>query len=122
MALRRIGFGLLGLVAVVALALGVLAWRLDRAPIAVPSLLPRITAALDTEGPARMEVGEAHIAWGGWRAGGFAPLELRLSGVRGLDAEGRPWIEAPSASIGLRPAALLRGQAEPRFVEFMNRA
>ncbi|WP_372616818.1 AsmA-like C-terminal region-containing protein [Falsiroseomonas sp.] len=117
MTLRRIGFGFLALALLVVAGLGVLAWRLDRGPIAVPALVPRLEAALDPEGPARIEIAGAEIGWRGWEDRGIAPLEVHLTGLTALDAEREPWLEAPTATVALRPFALLRRRVAPQRIE-----
>jgi hypothetical protein len=115
--LRRIGFGFLALAVLVVAGLGVLAWRLDRGPIAVPALVPRLEAALDPEGPARIEIAGAHIGWRGLADGGIAPLEVHVTGLAAFDAQGEPWLEAPEAMVALRPGALLRRRLAPQGIE-----
>jgi hypothetical protein len=114
MTLRRIALALLLLLAA---ALGALAWRLDRGPIALSFLADRIEAALNGGGPPRYEIGAARIGWEGWDRGGIAPIEVGLSAVRVLDAAGNARVELPEARLAIPIGGLIRGAIAPRWVE-----
>jgi hypothetical protein len=117
MAWRRIGLGLLALFV---LALGALAWRLDRGPLALPFLADRVEAALAGRGLTGVRVGEVRLAWGGFAEGGLAPVEIILSGVHAALPSGAASAELPRAVLAIPPGALLRGAVAPRRIELRN--
>src|SRR3712207_6857229 len=49
-------------------------------------------------GGGSVEIGEAAVAWEGWRSGAAAPLDIRLSGIKLRDADGDIRGELPRAS------------------------
>ncbi|BDG72061.1 DUF3971 domain-containing protein [Roseomonas fluvialis] len=94
------------------------AWRLAQGPVEVPWLAQRAEAAFNTaDAPARLSIGEASVAWAGWRDGHRSPLEFTLRRVRAVDAAGAVRAELPDAVISLSPSWLLRGQVAPRALE-----
>ena len=66
------------------------------------------------DGP-RLAIGQAAIAWEGFRGGTAAPLDIRLQAVR-LSAAGTE-IELPEAAFTLSFGALLRGVVAPATIE-----
>ncbi|TDG27322.1 DUF3971 domain-containing protein [Paracraurococcus ruber] len=98
--------------------LGLLAWRLADRPLAVPALAARIEAAVNArpDGP-RLSIGQAAIAWEGFRGGSAAPLDIRLHDVRLRTADGRAEAELPDAALALSARALLRGVIAPATIE-----
>ncbi|PWS37214.1 hypothetical protein DFH01_10160 [Falsiroseomonas bella] len=117
---RAIAYGVLALLAVLAIGLGALAWRLDRGPIAVPQLVPSIAAALDPAGPARIEVGTARLGWRGFAEGGLSPVEILVSDLRLLGEDGATRLEVPRARIGIAPGRLVFGDVAPRSIEIRD--
>lgn len=117
---RWIEYGGLALLALLAVGLGGLAWRLDRGPIEVPRLVPRIEAALDPAGPARITVGTARIAWRGFGEGGLRPIELLVSDLRLLGPDGATRLELPRAAIGIAPGRLVVGDIAPSSIEMRD--
>ncbi|HZF75560.1 MAG TPA: AsmA-like C-terminal region-containing protein [Acetobacteraceae bacterium] len=107
---------LLGLLLVLLLAASAGAWRLSQGPVEVPFLARQIEAESAAEAT-RLDVGRAEVGWRGWREGRFSPLDVRLSGVRVLDAEGFVRAELPDASLSLSLYWLLRGHLAPTAVE-----
>jgi len=103
---------LLGLV-----ALGLVGFRLSQGPIELPSVA-RMIEAQGPLGEGRIEVGAAWLAWRGWTAGRSAPLELRLSGLRALDASGAPRLELPDATAQFSLRALASGRVAPVALVF----
>ncbi|MFC7475207.1 AsmA-like C-terminal region-containing protein [Dankookia sp. GCM10030260] len=102
---------------VLALAgLGLLAWRLAEKPLDLPQLARRIEATVNArpDGP-RLSIGQAAIAWEGFRGGTAAPLDIRLRAVR-LSGAGTE-IELPEAALTLSFRALLRGVVAPATIE-----
>lgn len=98
-------------------ALGLVAFRLSQGPVE----LPWVARMIEAQGPAgegRIEVGAARLAWRGWTAGRSAPLELRLSGLRALDAAGEPRLELPDATAQFSLRALASGRVAPVALVF----
>lgn len=98
------------------LGLGAVAWRLAERPLDLPQLARQIEAMVNArpDGP-RLSIGEAAIAWEGFRDGTAAPLDIRLREVRlrGPEAE----VELPEAAFTLSFRALLRGVVAPATIE-----
>lgn len=100
------------------LCLTAIAWRLGQGPVDLPFLAARIEAAVNTpDGPTRIEVGRASIAWGGWRDGHASPFEIVLRDMRAREAGGTLRAEMPEAAVSLSLGWLLRGQFAPKVVE-----
>lgn len=94
------------------------AWRLAQGPVEVPWLARQAEAAFNTaDAPARLSIGEASVAWAGWREGHRSPLEFTLRRVRAVDADGAVRAELPDAVVSLSPEWLLRGKVAPRALE-----
>ena len=110
---------LVGLLLAVLLLLAALGWRLAQGPVDLPFLARAIEAgaASHAGGGTRLEVGRASIAWDGFRSAGFSPLQLRLSGMRLLDADGTLRAELPEAGVSLSLPWLLRGELAPSRLE-----
>jgi hypothetical protein len=117
---HRLARLLLGAALVGLLALAVLGWRLAEGPIPVPPLARFIEQAAGRDGPFRIEIGTATLAWEGWGGAGLTPLELRLGGVRLSDAAGTARIELPDAAVSLAIPWLLRGELAPRRIELLR--
>jgi hypothetical protein len=112
---------LLGLLTAVLLALAVLGWRLAQGPVELPWLARVIEA--EAVGPiagTRLEIGRATVAWAGLRSAGLTPLQLRLSGVRLIGADGTMRAALPDAAVSLSLPWLLRGEFAPRRVELQG--
>jgi hypothetical protein len=112
--LRLVGAILMGAVALAALATGVLVWRLQRGPLPLDFLVPRITASL-TEGPDawRVELENLELVWGS------APrhVELRGRGLRIASPDAGASVRLDAVRIRLRGRALLRGQIAVEAIE-----
>lgn len=112
---------LLGLLTAVLLALAVLGWRFAQGPVELPWLARVIEA--EAAGPVagtRLEIGRATIAWEGFRSAGLTPLQLRLSGVRLIGADGAMRAALPDAAVSLSLPWLLRGEIAPRRLELQD--
>ena len=97
--------------------LGVLAWRLARGPIALPWLTSRIAAAANRElAPDRLQLGQAALAWEGFRGTLGAPLDLRLTDVAVLGHDGQRRMAVPQVAVALSLPALLRLHLVPRTI------
>ncbi len=110
--------GVLALAVPLALGAGWLAWRLDQGPLPVPMLARQLERAVNADGAGpRLQVREAAIAWEGWRNGSGAPLDIRLRGVRVVDAGGATRAELPDAAATLALGPLLLGRVVPATIE-----
>ena len=108
--LRRLLGGLLALLVVALIGLSALALRLGDGPLPLPPLAHALERAASAQlDGGSLEIGEAAIAWEGWREGAAAPLDLRLSGLKLRDADGEVRAELPEAAVTLSVRALLRG-------------
>jgi hypothetical protein len=97
------------------LATAVLGWRLTQGPIDIPLLARAIENAANAQGgETRLEVGRVALGWEGLQGAGMTPLELRLSGVRLLGADGAMRAELPDAGVSLSIPWLLKGELAPR--------
>lgn len=117
-ALRHVGAAALALLAVAVLGLSALAVRLGDGPLPLPPLARALerAAAAELDG-GRLEIGEAAIAWEGWRGGSEAPLHVRLTGIALRNADGELRGELPEAAATLSARALLRGSIALATVE-----
>lgn len=109
LALGAVSGGLLLLLAV--------AWRLSAGPLELPWLARMLEQQAST-GELRLEVGQASLRWAGWTAGRSSPVEVRLSGLRALDAAGGLRAELPEATAGFSLRALLAGEVAPALLRF----
>ena len=108
------------LVAVV-IALVVLAWRLGEGPLPIPALARQIEQAVNRPGAtAQLRIGQAAIAWEGFHSGTAAPLDIRLQGVRLVNAAGAVRAELPDAAATISLAALLHGRVVPATIDLVN--
>lgn len=100
------------------IGVGMLAWRLEQAPLPVPWLANRVEQVFNSAGGStRLDIGDAALAWAGWREGHRSPLEITLRHVRLIDAEGAVQAELPDAALSLSVPWLLRGVVAPRALE-----
>jgi len=107
---------LLGIVAV-AVAAGVLVWRLDQGPLVVPWLADAIARTASRQiAPMRLEIGEASLVWEGFRGGVDRPLDIMALDVAVFDADGRRIAQVPEMDISLSMRALATGRIAPRGV------
>ncbi len=117
--LRRLCAGLLALLVVALLGSAALVLRLGEESLPLPPLARTLerAASAQLDGGAAVEIGEAAIAWGGWRGGAAAPLNIRLSGIKLRNAAGDLRGELPEAAATLSIPALLRGTLALATVE-----
>lgn len=109
---------LVGLPLALLLLLATLGWRLAQGPIEIPMIARALEAeAAEHAGGRRLEVGQATIAWDGFRSAGLTPLQLRLSGLRLRDADGTLRAVLPEAAVSLSLLWLLRGELAPSRLE-----
>lgn len=114
-ALLAAALGLMVLASVGAASLG---WRLSQGPVDLAWLARGIEAAVNRDdGPTRLGIGQASLAWDGFRDGAGQPVELRLAGIRAADPARGVLAELARAEVSLSPAGLLAGQVVPRALE-----
>ncbi|WP_019016385.1 AsmA-like C-terminal region-containing protein [Elioraea tepidiphila] len=114
---RLLGFAL-AFAVFVTLAAGMFAWRLAQGPLSVPPLA-RMLENRAAEGGlgVRLTIGEATLVWEGFGEAVDRPLDIRLTDLRALDADGASVAEIPEGSVSLGLRALLLGRLEPRAIE-----
>ncbi|MBR0657316.1 hypothetical protein GXW79_19735, partial [Roseomonas arctica] len=116
--LRRVLGALFSLTVVLGAAFAGLAWRLSQGPLELPMLASRIEAAMNKpDAPQRVEVGQATIAWAGWRDGHASPFQIVLRDIRARSPDGAMRVELPETAVTFSFATLVRGQFAPRTIE-----
>jgi hypothetical protein len=95
---------------VVAIALGLFAFRLSKGPIEIPWLTSRLASIVSGQG-IDIHIQHAALAWGGYHQGGAAPLYLRLGDITARNAEGVELATVRSGRLVFLPSALLGGKA-----------
>jgi hypothetical protein len=105
---------LIGVVAWVAVAAGVLVWRLQRGPLPLDFLVPRITASL-AEGDDAWRVGidALELVW----QPSARHVELRARGLRVARPDDSASVQLEAVRIRLRRRALLRGEIAVEAIE-----
>ena len=100
------------------LAGGALAWRLAQGPLEVGWLTRRLESAVNAGGePPQLVIGHAALAWEGFTQCVDQPLNIRLTGVAVLDADGRRIAELPRVELSLSAGWLVLGRIVPRGLE-----
>ncbi len=106
-----------GLLATVALGFGLLYWRLAAGPIELASVKQHIESQLSAaRGGRPVKIDEIELAL---RRGG-GTLQLRATGVRALDAQGRVLSRSREVMIGLAPERLLIGRVAVVEADFIG--
>lgn len=100
------------------LGIAALAWRLNQAPVELPWVARQVEALANAgEGPTRLSIGHASIAWAGWETGHLSPFRVVLRDIRATDPSGAVRAELPDAAVALAAGAALRGEVLPAVVE-----
>jgi hypothetical protein len=94
-----------------------LAWRLAQGPMEVTWLARRLEQEANANGPTRLHIGSAALAWEGFRQGIDMPLDVRLTSITATDANGAQIADVPRADVSLSVGELLLGRLRPRAVE-----
>jgi hypothetical protein len=116
--LHKLSELVLGLAVILAVATGLLAWRLAQGPLELGWLAQRIEAAITADlGADRVHIATAALAWEGFHRGVDLPLDVRLTGLTALDAAGTPVASIPRADLSFSVGALLLGRLVPRAIE-----
>jgi hypothetical protein len=108
--IHHTGMILLTLFLFVALAVGGFAYRLSLGPVQIPWLTSRLANIVSGQG-VDIHIGQAALAWGGYKSGNAVPLFLQLGDITASNALGVKLAAIPQATLVFLPAALLGGQA-----------
>ena len=115
--LHRASHFLLTLAILLSLAAAGGAWRLSRGPVDLGFLKDRIEQAVNNSlAPARVTIGGASIAWGGFSHGLDQPLILRVTDLTVDEAAGTAGVRIPRAEAALSVRWLLIGRVLPRSI------
>lgn len=116
----RIAFEILaGLVAGMAIIIGVGVWRLSSGPIDLSFLTPYVEEAINSEGsPVRVKIQDTVLTWGGWERA--VDIVARNVDVAPVDAADRPVAKLPEVSFNLSLRALAQGIVAPTTLEILN--
>ncbi len=106
---------LIGVMLLLALGVGGIAWRLSQGPWDSP-VLARVLERAAAPGLA-LSIGHAALAWEGFAQGGAAPLDIRLADIAVAGPDGTRRLAVPLARVTLSVAALLTGRIRARVVE-----
>lgn len=113
------GVGLTTLVLTALIAAGA-AWRLAQGPVDLGFALDRIESALNNgHGPARIRIGDASIAWDGFRRGLNRPVVLRIGDLV-IEDPGGGRIHVPVAEATVSVRGLLTGRIIPRTISLQG--
>jgi hypothetical protein len=107
----------LGVLILCIVAVGALALRLSQGPLEIPWIAHRLEADATADGPTRLTIGRAELAWEGWRLGLDRPLDLRLTDIAATDANGTRLASLPRAELSVSAGWLLLGRIVPRALE-----
>ncbi len=106
-----------GIMALVLIFLGVLAWRLTAGPVSLGVLTPVMEMALNTvSGPLSVSADDTILKWN--RSDGI--LDVRLVNARASSSGGDVVVRVPELSVGLNADALLRGAIVPTEIEIVR--
>ena len=104
-------------VLLLALALGILTWRLGQGGMEAQWLASRLEESLNAGGgPTKFTIARLALAWDGFQRGLDRPLDLRLEGVAVSGPDGRNLLEIERAAVSLSIRGLLTGQFLPRAI------
>lgn len=102
-----------GVLFLVLLAVGGLAWVLSQGALPLDRVTPYLEDAFNTpDAPFTVRLGGAEVRW----EGSGTDLDLRVRDVQAVDVDGTVLAHVPEASLALSPRALLRGQIRPASV------
>lgn len=95
---------------------GVLAWRLSQGPLPLDRLTPYLQEALaEQSGDFRILLGRTFLTW----ERVDHDLDLRVTDVRAVDAQGNVLAAVPETAITLSPRALLKGRIRLSSLEMI---
>ena len=106
-----------GLGAGLAIAMGLVAWKLSSGPISLAFLTPHFERILNEVHPdIRVRLDDTILTWGGWERA----LDIRVVNVRALDPLDTVLASVPELSLSLSVAALAHGVVAPKRVELLH--
>lgn len=95
---------------VFALAVGGFAYRLSTGPVQIPWVTSRLATIVSGQG-IDIRIGQAALAWGGYKSGGAVPLYLQLGDINVFNAAGVKLAAIPAGTLVFLPGALFGAQA-----------
>jgi hypothetical protein len=108
---------LIGLAAMVVIALTAASYRLTQGPVSLGFLVPYVENALnDGKRDYALKIDDTILTWGGWEKS----LEIRIQGVRIQNRAGTTVATVPEATIDLSGRALFRGMIAPTRLELIG--
>ena len=114
---HQVSHFLLTVVVLLTLAAAGGAWRLAQGPVDLGFLRNRIETAVNNSiAPARVTIGAASIAWGGFSHGLDQPLHLRVTDMTVDEPGGSGAVHIPSVEVGLSARWMLIGRILPRTI------
>jgi hypothetical protein len=106
-----------GIIALVLISLGVLAWRMTAGPVSLGVLTPVMEMALNTvSGPLSVSADDTIVKWN--RSDGI--LDVRLVNARASSSGDEVVVRVPELFVGLNADALLRGAIVPTEIEIVR--
>lgn len=104
----------IGILAVIALLVGVAIWRLSSGPVQLDFLTARVERALsDPAGGYTVAIGSTDLTWGGWSR----TVDLHARNVRVRDAAGAIVAALPDSVVRISLRALIQGTVAATAVE-----
>jgi hypothetical protein len=102
-----------------AIAMGLVAWKLSSGPISLSFLTPHFERILSEIHPdIRVRLDDTILTWGGWSRA----LDIRVINTRALDPLGTVLASVPELSLSLSVPALTHGVLAPKRVELLHPA
>lgn len=105
-----------GLLGMLVLGGGLLAWRLTQQPLEVGWLTPYVEQALNQQSPVRIGIGGTVLGWAGFGQ----PLEIRAREVTAFGASGGVVAAVPELRLNLSLPGLLHGRVAPTRLELVE--
>jgi hypothetical protein len=114
----RVTFDIVGtFLVLLAVAAGILGWRLSVGPISLDPLTPLVERALSaSDGSVVVDIDDTVLAWAGWRR----TFDIRVRGVHVLGPDGRLMLDVPEMAVSLSARAMLRGLVAPTSLEVIG--
>lgn len=108
---------IVGVLAVLALLIGLAFWRLSAGPVQLDFLTPQMEQALsDPDSGLTVRIGTTQLTWGGWRR----TVDLHARKVKVRDAQGAVIASLPDVVVRLSLRALVQGTVAPTVVEIIG--
>lgn len=104
-----------GLLIVMMIGGGFLAWRLSQGPLSLNFATPYLEQELNRQAGVRLDLGATELAWNGLGE----RMDLRLQGVTAYGTSGAVVAAVPEVRLGLSLPALLRGIVAPTRIDLV---